>query len=796
MMRATYLTAALQELSNWLRLGTRWLRLDARRSSSPARPTAMDPLSKPFPAASDDMGTNPEHPQAGNIPCGNPDHDEERSDKQLGSGHIEDEKGSIESCATPAEAWLGPTLSEPGSPGSNQIYAERLPSTSTEVDSEGPGATTLSADNDQEHYSSEIDGHPECDDLGKDMGDDYANAGESPKSVCEPANIGGRRSREPPSPTAGKKPPTPPSSRPELICKRALGSTTWEILLSADEECQLADVQLDGALVGYTAQVCHLPSFTGNLTVSFQVGQPHDIALFESDPLIFKMRNGWSGEGRRVARVTTGFFIVIAPNTWQRVGRGPVEPENCSDAEFRAHYFYRDVNATDEEFDGFREWSGSPIAIGIKLTGCHIYDDADDGDLFVGDAPTLKTSPEIEWVRVGEEVEQGWGQNFQPDRKVLSEVMDGKEGRFFLRIYDSEKLIDSVAFRHLRDLKRIDVDGAEYTQDTVLVPGKTGYARTEVCFVDTNGSMLIPKLPVQTHQTIASTGVVAVPPHPDADRISCSLESGAGAVNITLDLPRIWWRLEDSWSDPGEWRDTPLVMTRNEFRNHADADGTISILSKRQASVRVGFDDEPGQPYRRTIENDRIAVPLAHFVDYAQIDKRLNDEAHFNIEWGGQAIPLIVISADPMPEIVSFTAEPTTILAGQEAILEWTTQNAANTLVSIAPNVGVVESDGICAVRPAETTKYTLTLAFPGADDIGKTITVAINSPPGRGVSPAPRVMSPGGRWRIGKGYSIGELKGAGLTVRDAQDRSLPLDRRRRSSHRTNVEAIRRVLDV
>ena len=104
-----------------------------------------------------------------------------------------------------------------------------------------------------------------------------------------------------------------------------------------------------------------------------------------------------------------------------------------------------------------------------------------------------------------------------------------------------------------------------------------------------------------TLSSVALTGRVAVPPHPDADRMSCSLGSGANALNIVLDLPRIWWRLKDGRPDPGEWRDTPLVMTRDEFRAHAYANGTISLLSKRQASVRAGFGDEPDQRYSRTI---------------------------------------------------------------------------------------------------------------------------------------------------------------------------------------------------
>ncbi len=228
-----------------------------------------------------------------------------------------------------------------------------------------------------------------------------------------------------------------------------------------------------------------------------------------------------------------------------------------------------------------------------------------------------------------------------------------------------------MAFRYVRNLSRIEVDGSEYAQDTVLVPTKTGYPRTQVRFIGTDGTSRTPVLlPAEAHQAIAPSGAVIVPSHPDADPIKCSLGSGGDTVNIVLNLPRIWWRLEDGRPRTDEWRDTQLVMTREEFKNHAYAGARLSLLSKREASVRAGFDDEPGQEYSRTIEEKRIAIPLAHFVDHAQIDRRLSVDAHFNVEWAGEIVPLMVIRADPIPEIVSFTAEPEAVFGGQEAILE------------------------------------------------------------------------------------------------------------------------------
>ena len=566
--------------------------------------------------------------------------------------------------------------------------------------------------------------------------------------------------------------------------------------MTATDDNQLVAVNLGDKPLDLIDRQCRIPWLKGRLRVSSRDGQEHDVPLFESEPLVFKLHKNWAGEGRRIARITAGHFIVIVPDTWERTGRVPVEPDGCADPSFRAHYFHRAANASTGSGDGFQQWNGSPVATGIDLNGRRIHDDSDDGPLFVGDAPTLKTIPEMEWARVGEETEHGWGRNFRPHRQSLPEVLHGRDGRLYLRVYDPEvTLLDSVAFRYVRDLNRIEVDGAEYAQGTVLVPAKAGYSRTEVRFIGADGSSRTPVLSPAARQAIAPSGAIVVPPHPDADRISCSLRSGADAVNIVLDLPRIWWRLEDGGPGAGEWRDTPLVMTREEFRNHAYAGATLSLLLTREASVRAGFGDEPEQPYSRNINDDRVEIPLAHYVDHAQIDRRLNADACFNIEWAGETVPLVVVSADPMPEIVSFTAEPATILAGEEVVLEWTIRNAIDARVAIEPGAGVVESDGPRTVRPTKSTRYTLTLAVCDADEIARTVTVAVHSPPVPSGRRAARVMSSTGRWRSGKGFSTAELQDAGLTPGEAVSRSIAIDRRRRTAHRANVEAIRSMLD-
>ena len=55
--------------------------------------------------------------------------------------------------------------------------------------------------------------------------------------------------------------------------------------------------------------------------------------------------------------------------------------------------------------------------------------------------------------------------------------------------------------------------------------------------------------------------------------------------------------------------------------------------------------------------------------------------------------------------------------------------------------------------------------------------------------TPCARVNRAGG-WRRGKGFSHRELLDAGLTAGDAARLGVPIDRRRRSKHRINVDTL------
>lgn len=50
-------------------------------------------------------------------------------------------------------------------------------------------------------------------------------------------------------------------------------------------------------------------------------------------------------------------------------------------------------------------------------------------------------------------------------------------------------------------------------------------------------------------------------------------------------------------------------------------------------------------------------------------------------------------------------------------------------------------------------------------------------------------------QFRVGRGYSISEIKEAGLTLKLAKQLNIPIDVRRRSTHKVNVDNLKKIVE-
>ena len=450
--------------------------------------------------------------------------------------------------------------------------------------------------------------------------------------------------------------PSPPA-RPELMCRRALGSWQWEVALSAPDDCNVVGVRLDDTPLRAEQSEYHLSSYAGVLSVDHADGGSTEVELCTPQaPMVFKLADRWRGVGRRIDAMSRGHFVVIAPTEWHRRGRPPVAPDATADPSFQAHYFFRDGRQSDDGV-GFEECDLALTGVGFSLTGECLHDDSTDGELFIGKPPELRPGREVTWARVGEEREGGWrGENFLPAERSLADVLDHHQGRFFVRVYDrSTKLCDSGTFRYVESLREILVDGKPYTRETLLPPAGGGHTPIKIKFVGEEGAVIRPSLsPNAHHRWVEEEAAIVAGSHPDADEVVCTLETPSGSVDVSIRLPRIWWCLGRDGEESTPWSAAPLAMTRREFRDHANSDATVRICLPRQYNtLDVGFDQDLSRSYRSTLTEESIRIvelPLVDFVDDSSIDSRL-EEARLHARCGTSMVSLVRVLADTVQRL-------------------------------------------------------------------------------------------------------------------------------------------------
>ena len=580
-------------------------------------------------------------------------------------------------------------------------------------------------------------------------------------------------------------------ARARIVCRRNAGS--WRIAVTpaagvvvrgeSDEQSVVAGGEFTPAEFRSVA-----------LIEDERGGRSERVPLYVDEPMVFRLGADWQGEGREVGGVGIGHFIVIAPAGWKRLGDVPVEPEACVDSEYRAHYFFGS-RGDGQPVEGFEERGVSSSV--IVLNGDRVFDDSDRGELFVGEPPVLK-APGMALARVGEEGKEGWGETFGlDDGRSLADVLGGREGWFFVRVYREGVGVeaDSVHFRYMPSLREIRIEGEVYDADTLLVPGPRGHASVDVEIVGDRRAASIAGVTVDGSLELERDGGrIQCPADPAATELEIRVEGERGVVDVVVGMPRVWWRLSVPGETPGQWLDRAPRMTRDEYRTLGLAGAEIWIdVPDRVRRVGVGFGDQGATNYPATKSGQRrgCVVPLGHFVYHAEVDQRLFQDAALSAYFAEAVVELVEIAADALPRIVEFTVGRSRVSPDDTVAVRWRAEECEGVAVSLGPDVGQVGSEGSREIRVEDSTTVTLTLSAAGMEDVveGRLIEV-VRPDVVRGSELVPRAKA-AELWRRAKGFSLREVS----AVRGAEGLAIRVDRRRRSKHAVNVAALERCMN-
>ena len=459
----------------------------------------------------------------------------------------------------------------------------------------------------------------------------------------EPRDIKGRRGESRNVSEDSTNHQTEYNPKPELVCRK--NGWHWEILLVVPEEQLPVEVQQNGVSLSSSNREYLLNDFSEDLTVMYE-DRGERVQLYnDNSPLIFKLRTRWTGDGRKVRGISRGYFIIFAPNEWERQGNPPIAQEACSDERFSAHYFYSDGSTITDSFEGYKLL---PNQEGFSLQGSSIYDNSEQGLLFIGAPPDLAITESVSWIRIGTEGGGNWrGENFRAaEQHTVNNALNGRQGWFFVRVYDQDvNLIDSNDFRYSRTLREIRVNDAIYSAEMLLVPRTDGHPETIIQFINTEGNNIRPEQRGNnSHTSIRNDDAVIVAPHPDGDLTEWKVDG----VDTVIALPRVWWRITETEEFLDAWRDKPIDMSREGFRENTDAVVYLS-LPPNLDKIQVGFDSDFDRSYSATLgdENKHIfELPIRDFVDYEEIDTRLLEDTYLQAQFNGEVIPIIRVPAE------------------------------------------------------------------------------------------------------------------------------------------------------
>lgn len=459
----------------------------------------------------------------------------------------------------------------------------------------------------------------------------------------EPINRGGRSRVSPPNrerqPAQGSRTWEP---KPELICWKS----NWQWIPAVEvpdsflESSKLTTFQNERSLAedGSREGCWHLEQINGQVVVHWNDNEAlreFKVTLGENNYLLFKLSGQDQNQGRLVKAPSSGSYLVMAPEDWERdealSGLPLVVPESVSITGYRGHFFLLEKNSGKKI--AFHTPGGSPVviesrALRFELVGTRLPDASENiGPLFGCVPPKIRVLDSQRWRDVGTIVvgEEGsgrgrWRTAFPPvpgkaEQDLPSEVATRKGGWYFLRFHDVDgDLIESMDFRFVCALKEIKIP------QPVPFPSEDGHRPTCVEFLHEPGCFIQPadgpgssiSIETQVNKTILS-----IPPGAACDKSRWFVKLEASPqVEVTILVERLWWAVEEEEAEPVTWQDKVLPLSRGDLAATSTKALWIKLPKRRWTdTINVGFTREGARAYSVKVTEETVAITLRDFGD-------------------------------------------------------------------------------------------------------------------------------------------------------------------------------------
>ena len=415
-------------------------------------------------------------------------------------------------------------------------------------------------------------------------------------------------------------------------------------------------------------QVC------GQVTVHWnedEAPQEAKITLGEENYLLFKLSGQDWKQGRRVKSPSSGSYLVVVPESWERdenlSGSPTASPEPVSVEGCQGHFF--DLEKGGDKRIAFRTSEGRSIPIEsraarFELVGNQLSDASEGiGPLFGKSPPRIRTLHDRPWTDIGTIVigEEGsgrgrWRKSFSPalegrEQNLPAEAAPRKDGWYFLRIYDTDDgpPAESLDFRYVCALREIKIFQpspfpSEGEHESVYVE-----FRHEPGFVIQPADDLARSIQVESKNNKTT---LTVPPESVYDETRWLVGSeGKLQVQVAALVERLWWAVGQEGNPPFEWGDKLLTLACDDFVATSKKALWLRLPRKRWTDrVFVGFEQSRARPYAVKVTEKETSVPLRDFGDCQEMRDRDRDQfLNIWIERDGEPGIVAIIPASKGP---------------------------------------------------------------------------------------------------------------------------------------------------